>query len=70
MEQAVNAQLIHTNPCDHVRIPKVEKAALKPLMDEDIIRFLTAIRVTDMNGYFYCLIQWIAAIRIAGVGMG
>lgn len=53
MEQAVNAQLIHINPCDHVRIPKVEKAALKPLMDEDVIRFLTAIKGDRYEQLFF-----------------
>ena len=37
-------RLIRDNPCDHVKLPKVKKAKLRPLMDEDIGRFLEAIK--------------------------
>ena len=44
MEQALIVRLIRDNPCDHVKLPKVKKAKLRPLMDEDIGRFLEAIK--------------------------
>lgn len=44
MEQAIFVHLVRDNPCDHIKLPKVKKAQLKPLMDEDIARFLEAIK--------------------------
>lgn len=43
MEQAVFAGIIDQNPCDHILLPKIKKPDLKPIMDEDVKRFLTAI---------------------------
>lgn len=44
LEQAVMAQIIKDNPSDHISLPKVQKAALTPLMDDAVPRFLDAIR--------------------------
>ena len=44
LDQAVVAGILATNPADHVKLPKVKKPDLKPLMDEDVTRFLEAIK--------------------------
>ena len=44
LKQAVLAGVIQRNPADNVKLPKVKKPDLKPLMDEDIGRFLEAIK--------------------------
>ena len=44
LDQAVVAGILATNPADHVKLPKVKKPGLKPLMDEDVTRFLDAIK--------------------------
>lgn len=44
LKQAHIAGLIPSNPADNVALPKVKKPELKPLMDEDISRFLAAIK--------------------------
>lgn len=44
MEQAVVARLIRDNPCDRLRLPKIKKPDLHPLMDDDVSRFLSAIK--------------------------
>lgn len=44
LDQAVAAGLIVSNPADHIKLPKVKKPALRPLMDENIGRFLSAIQ--------------------------
>lgn len=44
LEQAVAAHILQNNPSDHVKLPRVKKPALKPLMDDDVTRFLTAIQ--------------------------
>ena len=52
MEQAIVIHLIHENPCDRARLPKVKKAALKPLMDDDVARFLSAIKGDRFEALF------------------
>ena len=44
LEQAVAAHVLPYNPSDHVKLPKVKKPDLKPLMDDDVRRFLDAIK--------------------------
>lgn len=52
LEQAVIAGLIATNPCDHVKLPKVKKAPLKPLMDESVQQFMEAIKGDEYERLF------------------
>lgn len=52
MEQAAILKMIQVNPCDHARLPKVKRAPLKPLMDEDITRFLQAIKGDRFESIF------------------
>lgn len=44
LEQAVFARIIPSNPCDHIKLPKLKKPELKPIMDDDVTRFLDAIK--------------------------
>lgn len=44
LDQAVIAGILASNPSDHVKLPKIKKPALMPLMDEDVTRFLDAIK--------------------------
>lgn len=44
LKQAVLSGIIPSNPADNTRLPKMKKPDLKPLMDEDITRFLNAIQ--------------------------
>ena len=44
LKQAVLCGVLHTNPADNAKLPKVKKPELKPLMDDDINRFLDAIK--------------------------
>lgn len=52
LDQAVIAGVIPSNPSDHVKIPKVKKPELKPLMDEDVTRFLEAIKGDPFENIF------------------
>ncbi|MCD8190715.1 MAG: site-specific integrase [Clostridiales bacterium] len=44
LKQAVAAGLIQANPADNTRLPKIHKPDLQPLMDENVGRFLEAIK--------------------------
>lgn len=44
LKQAVIAGVISSNPADFVKLPKVKKPELYPLMDDDVGNFLTAIK--------------------------
>ena len=44
LEQAVAAHVIPANPSEHIKLPKIHKPDLQPLMDEDVRRFMEAIR--------------------------
>lgn len=43
MEQAVVNKLIPYNPSDRIRLPKIQKPALHPLMDDDVAKFIQAV---------------------------
>ena len=44
LEQAVAAHILPANPSEHIKLPKVRKPELTPLMDDDVRLFLEAIR--------------------------
>lgn len=44
LEQAIVAGIRLDNPADRIKLPKLKKADLHPLMDEDIARFIEAIK--------------------------
>lgn len=44
LEQAVVNQIIQFNPSDRIRLPKVRKPELRPLMDDDVSKFIHAIK--------------------------
>jgi integrase len=44
LKQAVLSGVLTSNPADNIKLPKCRKPELKPLMDDDITRFLEQIR--------------------------
>lgn len=44
LDQAVSARIIHNNPADHIKLPKVKRPDLAPIMDDNVSRFLEAIK--------------------------
>ena len=53
---AIKQGFIQTNPCAAAELPKAEKHEIKPLTDEDIPRFLSAIKGDYMeNAWALCL---------------
>ena len=52
LKQAVIADIIPSNPADNVALPKVKKPELSPLMDEDVARFMTAIKGDRFESLF------------------
>lgn len=44
LDQAVAAKLIHSNPADHIKLPKIKRPDLAPIMDDNVSRFLEAIK--------------------------
>ena len=44
LDQAVAAKLIHSNPADHIKLPKIKRPDLAPIMDDNVARFLEAIK--------------------------
>lgn len=55
-DMAVKQGFIQANPCAAAELPKAEKHEIKPLADEDIPRFLEAIKEDPMeNAFALCL---------------
>lgn len=52
LEQAVAAHVLQYNPSDHVKLPKVKKPDLKPLMDDDDVRRQLQ-KAHDSSGYIF-----------------
>lgn len=52
LHQAVLSGLIPSNPATNVRLPKIEKPALKPLMDEDLTKFMKACQSHPLGNLF------------------
>lgn len=44
LDQAVSARVIHSNPADHIKLPKIKRPDLAPIMDDNVSRFLEAIK--------------------------
>lgn len=56
LDVAVKQKIILSNPCDAAELPKVTRKEIRPLSDEDIPRFLAAIKDSSMgNAYALCL---------------
>lgn len=56
LDVAVKQKIILSNPCDAAELPKVTRKEIRPLSDEDIPRFLAAIKDSRMgNAYALCL---------------
>lgn len=52
LEQAVAAGVLSANPADYVKLPKVKKPELQPIMDENVGRFLDAIKDDPFERFF------------------
>lgn len=52
LEQAVASGIIGTNPADHVPLPKVKRPDIQPIMDDDVKRFLEAIKGDEFELFF------------------
>ena len=39
LDQAVSARFIHSNPADHIKLPKIKRPDLAPIMDDNVARF-------------------------------
>lgn len=53
LSQAVVCGYIQVNPADHIKLPKAKKPDLKPMMDDDIHRFLERIKGERFELLFY-----------------
>lgn len=51
-KQAVASGLIASNPFDGVQLPRVQKPDLHPLMDDDVRRFLEALKGDRLEAFF------------------
>lgn len=55
-DTAIKQGIIRTNPCDAAELPKMERHEIKPLADDEIPLFLSAIDSSPMrNAYALCL---------------
>lgn len=52
LRQAVLAGVIPSNPADNIRLPSVTKADLRPLMDEDLTKFMKACQTHPLGNLF------------------
>ena len=52
LEQAVASGIIAANPADHVPLPKVKRPDIQPIMDDDVKRFLEAIKGDEFELFF------------------
>ena len=44
LDQGVSARIIYSNPADHIKLPKIKRPDLAPIMDDNVSRFLEAIK--------------------------
>lgn len=52
LDQAIAAGILSVNPADHVKLPKIKKPDLKPIMDDNVSRFLEAIKGDPFERFF------------------
>jgi len=52
LEQAVASGILVNNPADHVPLPKVKKPDIQPIMDDNVRRFLDAIKGDEYELFF------------------
>lgn len=52
LEQAVIAGVLASNPADHIRLPKIKKPTLKPIMDDNVSKFMEAIKGDMFERFF------------------
>jgi len=52
LKQAVASGILVNNPADHVPLPKVKKPDIQPIMDDNVRRFLDAIKGDEYELFF------------------
>ncbi|MCD7886480.1 MAG: site-specific integrase [Clostridiales bacterium] len=68
LEQAMVNGLITHNPADHCRLPTVRKPDLHPIIDDDVPRFLDAIKgVPDEQLFFVALFTGLRQSELLGL---
>ncbi|MBQ9851754.1 MAG: site-specific integrase [Ruminiclostridium sp.] len=68
---AVKQGIIQANPCDSAELPKAERHEIKPLTDEEIPQFLSAIESNPMrNAYALCLFAGLREGEALGLSWG
>lgn len=65
LDQAISAKLISHNPADHINLPKVRRPALSPLMDENVGRFLEAIKGDKFERLF--IVTLFSGLRLSEI---
>lgn len=65
LDQAVSAKIIHSNPADHINLPKVKRPALSPIMDENVGRFLEAIKGDKFERLF--IVTLFSGLRLSEI---
>ena len=52
LRQAVLSGLLSSNPADNIRLPSITKADLRPLMDDDLSKFMKACQTHPLGNLF------------------
>ncbi len=52
LDQAVSVGYLRVNPCQGVKLPRIEKPDIKPLMDDEVERFRDAIKGNEYEALF------------------
>ena len=65
LKRAVLAGVLRTNPADNTELPHIDKPDLKPLMDDDIGRFLQAVRGEQYENLF--IVDLFSGLRLSEI---
>ena len=65
LDQAVMAKIIHSNPADHIKLPKIKRPDLAPLMDDNVSRFLEAIKGDKFERLF--IVDLFSGLRLSEI---
>ncbi len=61
LDQAVAVGYLKTNPCQGVKLPRIEKPDIKPLMDDEVNQFLDAIEGNEYE--MLCTVTMYTGLR-------
>lgn len=65
LDQAVAAKIIPYNPADHIKLPKIKRPDLAPIMDENVVRFLQAIKGDRFERLF--IVDLFSGLRLSEI---